>query len=153
MIGRPISPRAESIGKRYMMKTPIPGVAALVAMVLVAGCAKHDAESLRTSFVQQVAAIGSVRDLQRTGDDLTFSAPDAAGGEATWRIHIESLILERNDDTLKPYKGAITSSWYMNGTLIEAAGLEAHLPKGFKEKGLRPDASALWDAQTRRWNW
>ena len=135
------------------MNARVLGVAVVAGAVALAGCAKHDPESLRTSFAQQVASIGLVRDFQRNGDDLTFSAPDAAGGAAHWRIHIESVIIERNDDTTKPYKGTVASSWYMNGAPIQAATPGAQLPKGFTEKGLSQNSSALWEEATRQWHW
>lgn len=128
-------------------------IVAVAGTLALTGCAKHDAESLRVSFAQEVSSIALVRDFQRKGDDLTFAAPDAAGSDAHWRIHVESVIIDHNDDEMKPYKGAITSFWYMNGALIEASTLGSHLPKGFKEKGLGQDSSALWEAQTRQWHW
>jgi len=128
-------------------------VAAVVGTLALAGCAKHDAESLRASFGQQVASIALVREFQRNGDTLTFHAPDATGSDAQWRVHIDSVIVEHNDDKMNPFRGTITSSWFMNGASIEAATLGSHLPKGFKEKGISENSSAVWEGQRRQWNW
>jgi hypothetical protein len=132
-------------------------LAAILAALTLAACGRPDAGGLRESFAQQVASNRFISEFQRNGDDLTFSGPGAEGGVAKWRIHIDSAVVESNDDpktaSTQPYKGVITSSWYSNDQLIRPSGRESNLPLELTSNGVSQDCWALWDAAAKRWGW
>ena len=78
------------------MTTRLLQVAAIAAALTVAACGKPTVDGLRDSFAQQVQANRFVKDFQRNGDELLFSAPDGAGNPAKWRIQIDSSVVEAN---------------------------------------------------------
>jgi hypothetical protein len=149
ILPRSMSPRP---AKRYTL------IAVLLALAAVtAACGRPSASSLRDSFAQQLAANRFIRDFQRNGDELTFTGPGAEGGQAKWRIHIDSASVETNTDeknrVTQPYRGIVRSSWYSDGQLVEASGRESHLPIELTDNGLGQDCWAFWDEPTRRWTW
>ena len=132
-------------------------VALILAALPLAACGgQPGAESLRESFAQQVASNRFVRDFQRNGDELLFTGPDAVGGAAKWRIHIDSAVIEPNDavnGAKQPYKGTVKSSWYANDQLIQPTGRDSHLPVELLDKGLSQDCWAFWEPEAKRWGW
>lgn len=133
-------------------------VLAIVAAMAVAGCGKPGVESpgeenLREAFAQQLTANRFVRDLQRSGDDLRFSGPGAEGGEAAWRVHIDSAVIESNPDPGKPHKGVVKSSWYSNDQIVRPSGSDSRLPMELTANGLAQECWAFWDDATKRWSW
>ena len=127
-------------------------VVLLLALSLTA-CGKPGADGLRDSFAQQMAANRFIKDFQRNGDDLSFSGPGAEGGMAKWRIHIDSAVVEPNDDPAKPYKGTVLSSWYSDDQLIRPNGRDSLLPIELTDNGLGQDCWALWNAAAKKWEW
>jgi hypothetical protein len=128
-------------------------VAAIAAALTVAACGKPTVDSLRDSFAQQVQANRFVKDFQRNGDELLFSAPDGAGTPAKWRIHIDSSVVEANRDETRPYKGTVKSSWFANGEAVTPRGRESNLPVELLDNGISQDCWALWEKSTKRWGW
>jgi hypothetical protein len=133
-----------------------PALAVIVAL-LTAGCGRPAVEGLRDSFAQQLATNQFVKDFQRDGDNMTFSAPGAEGGIAMWRVHIDSAVIEPNDDpktsATQPYKGTVKSSWYSDGQIVQPGGGESNLPFELISNGLSQDCWAFWDEVTERWSW
>jgi hypothetical protein len=130
-------------------------VPALLCAVLTApGCSSAPGvDGLRESFAAQVASVSFVRDFKASGDELTFSGPFETEQNAQWRIHIDSAVVEPQDDDEQPFKGTIKSSWYVNGRLIEPQGTDSGLPAEFLDKGLGQDCWAFWEKTTKRWGW
>ena len=135
------------------------GAAAFAAAVALAACGGPDAQSgpdpqsLRESFAAHVGANRFVKDFQQNGDDLTFTGPGPEGGFAAWRVHIDSAVIEKNDDEAQPYKGTVKSSWYADGQRIEPKGSESNLPFELLSNGVSQDCWALWDQAAGRWGW
>ena len=50
-------------------------VAAIVLILIAAGCGKPGVNDLRDSFAQQLAANKFVKDFQKNDDDLQFTGP------------------------------------------------------------------------------
>ena len=125
----------------------------ILAALPLAACGKPGGESLRGSFAQQIASNRFVRDFQRSGDELLFFGPDGAGGDAKWRIHIDSAVIESNDDEKQPYKGTVKSSWYANEQPIQPTGRDSNLPIELSDKGVSQDCWAFWEPETKRWGW
>jgi hypothetical protein len=128
-------------------------VTLLLAALSLSGCSTPDAQDLRRSFAQQLAANPFVRDFQQNGDELIFSGPGPEGGSAVWRVHIDSAIVEPNPAAQEPYRGIVTSSWRANGRLYAPRGKDANLPLELTSTGLAQDCWALWDKTTRKWGW
>jgi hypothetical protein len=131
--------------------------AAIVAALMIAACGKPGADGLRDSFAQQVASNRFIRDYQRNGDDLTFSGPGAEGGTAKWRVHIDSAVVEPNDDAAtraaQPYKGVVKSSWYSDDQLVRPSGRDSNLPIELLSNGVSQDCWAFWDEAAKKWSW
>ena len=125
----------------------------LAAVLVVGACSTPDTISLQQSFVAQVEAIGIVRDFQRDGDELEFSAPDASGADVIWRVHIDSVAVEPSDDERYPYQGVVKSSWYANGELVEPDGVISFLPTEFLDQGIAQECWALWEEESGHWDW
>lgn len=128
----------------------------LVLALLLGACGdgRPSAGDLRDSFVEQLIANQFVRDVERSGDEITFSAPAAAGGgRGAWRIVIDAADIEPNDDTARPYKGTVRSSWYSDGALVRPSGRESNLPVELTSNGLAQDCWALWNSASARWEW
>lgn len=129
--------------------------AACAVAILTAACgtgAPSDTD-LRESFAEQLVANAFVRDVQRNGDEITFTGPAAGGGSGAWRVVIESASVDPNDDPSHPYKGTIESSWYSEGQLVEPSGSESNLPVELMSNGLAQDCWALWNDAAKRWEW
>lgn len=130
----------------------------LVAALMAAGCggapgATPDAGTVRDAFAEQLASSGFVREVQRSGDELEFLGPDGAGGEARWRVRIESVVVEPSGDDATPFRGLVSSSWYVNDRQVQASGAESYLPVEFLSRGLAQECWALWDVAGGRWTW
>ena len=138
---------------RSRAKAPVTLVSLLYAAMALVGCASPSVENLQDSFAERIASVGSVRDFQRDGDLITFSAPDVSGNDATWRVTIDSVVLEPQDDEALPFRGHILSSWYTDDQLVEALGTMSGLPDEIWQAGVAQDCWALWEADTRRWDW
>ncbi len=136
----------------YRPTTRLLQVASLVAVLTLAACGKPAVEGLRDSFAEQVAANRFVKDFQRNGDDLLFSAPDSSGSPATWRVHIDSAVIEKADDESR-YKGTVKSSWFGNGEAVIPSGRESNLPVELLDNGISQDCWAWWEPDTGRWGW
>jgi hypothetical protein len=111
------------------------------------------ADDLRDSFAAQLEANSFVSDVQRNGDDITFSGPGAGGGVGAWRVVIDDAVIEPNDDPSLPYKGTVTSSWYFDGELVQPSGSESNLPLELTSNGLAQSCWALWNTTSERWEW
>jgi hypothetical protein len=132
--------------------------AALAVFVAMTSCGKPGPDSLRDSFAQQLGSNKYIKDYQRNGDDLTFSGPGAEGGEAKWRVHIDSAAVEPNTDQrsnpqAQPYKGVVKSSWYSDGKLVRPRGSESNLPVELISNGLGQECWAYWNTANKRWSW
>lgn len=128
----------------------------LLSALTLAGCnveSEPTPETLIESFVHQVSSVGTVGNFEHEGDELTFSGPDNAGGQAAWLVHIDSVLIEAHDDDKLPFRGLVKSSWYADGRLIEPTGSISHLPSEFLNAGIAQDCWGLWDAATHRWTW
>jgi hypothetical protein len=110
-------------------------------------------DGLRDSFAAQLSANRFITDFQRNGDELTFSGPGAEGGVATWRVQIDSAVVEANDDPAQPYKGTVKSSWFSDNQPVVPRGSESHLPIELMANGLSQDCWAFWDEAETRWSW
>ena len=110
-------------------------------------------ESLRESFAQEIEVIDFVHDLEIDGDDLTFFRPDGSGQDVSWRVHLDSAIVERQDDEAMPYRGIISASWYANDRMIGSRGSTSELPLWILDAGLSHECWAFWEQSTSRWNW
>jgi hypothetical protein len=129
-------------------------ITCLAAAASLAGCSSRpDAQDLRKSFAQQLAANRFVKDFQQNGDDLTFSGPGPEGTPAQWRVHIDSAVVEPNTGPEQPYKGVVKSSWRANGRLYQPRGRDANLPLELTSNGLAQECWAVWDAATKKWGW
>ena len=128
----------------------------LVGVLTLTACAVQPGEvNLRSSFAEQVGSAAGVADFERAGDELTFSGPDARGGTASWRVRIDSAVLEPGPDEQVPYQGHIVSSWYRDGELIEQLGSMSGLPDVFLDPpiGVAQECWALWDTASNAWDW
>jgi hypothetical protein len=134
------------------MKRLLQSVAIAAAVTSACGGGPDEA-SLRESFARQLAANGFVKDFQRNGDELTFTAPGAEGGTAKWRVQIDSAVIEPNDAEAQPYKGTVKSSWYSDGQPVRPSGGESNLPFELLSTGLSQDCWAFWDSAAGRWAW
>jgi len=132
-------------------------IAAVVATAaLNAACSGAPGEQgLRDSFAQQLGANKFVKEFQRNGDDMTFVGPGPEGGTAKWRVHLDSAVVEPNQDKSNPspYKGTIKSSWYADGQKIEASARESRLPLELISNELSQDCWAFWDPAAKKWGW
>jgi len=122
-------------------------------LMIACGTPGPGPDGLRDSFVRQLAANRFVTDVQRDGDDITFSGPGADRDESSWRVHIDSVAIEAQDDPSAPYKGTVTSSWYADGQPVRPSGVESNLPVELMANGLSQECWALWDAATEEWGW
>lgn len=133
------------------MRTP--SIATAILVLTTVACAKPSENSLRDSFAQQVARNRFISAFQRSGNDLTFTGPGAEGGVAKWRVHIDSAVIEANDDPKQPYKGIVKSSWYSDNQLVTPSGRDSNLPIELMANGLSQDCWAFWDETGSRWSW
>jgi hypothetical protein len=111
-------------------------------------------ESLRASFVQQLAANRFVTNLQQTQDEVRFSAPGPEGRDsAAWRVHLDATEIAASDDPAHPFKGVVRSSWFADGQMVRARGSQSNLPLELTSNGLAQECWALWDGGAKRWTW
>ena len=136
--------------RRWLQITPF------VLAVALSQCApaQADDESLRDSFAEQIATSVFVTDFTRDGDELSFSGPDTQGGTASWRVRIDTSLVEPNQfDEDLPYQGRVTSEWYANGEIVEYLGNMTALPREFLDRGLGQECWAYWVEVEGRWDW
>jgi len=126
----------------------------LTAVALSAACSSAPPEQgLRDSFAQQLGANKFIKDFHRSGDDLMFTGPGADGGVAKWRVHIDSALVEPNDDPAQPYKGTVKSSWFSDDKPVLPRGRDSHLPIELMADGLGQECWAFWMQAEKRWSW
>ena len=123
------------------------------ATLTLSGCGNPDAQGLRQSFAQQLAANPFIRDFQHNGDDIIFFGPGPDGILTQWRVHIDSAVVEPNAAPQQPYRGTVKSSWRANGRLFQPRGRDSNLPLELTSTGLAQDCWALWDKVNRKWSW
>jgi hypothetical protein len=128
-------------------------VACLSACALL-GCRRATPErQLRDSFIQQIASLSIVRDFQRSGDEVTFSARYAEKPDAKYRVRIDSTAIEPAADGKTPYTGVVKSSWYINGEPVRPRGAYSDLPLPFLDNGLAQECWAFWEDESKQWSW
>lgn len=128
----------------------------LGALTALGACTVPEATetTLRDSFAQRIESSSFVADFSRDGDDLHFSGPDGQGNVTTWRVRIDTTLVEPNmfDDAM-PYQGRLTSEWYSDGELVEYLGNMTALPAAFLDRGLGQECWAYWVEAEHRWDW
>lgn len=110
-------------------------------------------ENLKESFTKLVASVALVHDFKQTGDDLTFTAAYANEPNAQYRVHLDSALIEAQNNADQPFKGTMKSTWYINGTAVVPRGTYADLPTEFLDKGVGQDCWAFWEPKTKTWGW
>jgi hypothetical protein len=141
------------IGHDHRTTTRFLQAAVVVAVLTVAACGKPTVDGLRDSFAQQVAANRFVKDFQRNGDELLFSAPGSSANAAKWRVHIDSAVIETTEDGTQRYKGTVKSSWFADGEAVTPSGRDSNLPVELLDNGISQDCWAWWEPDTKRWGW
>lgn len=124
-----------------------------VALLTSACSSAPGADGLRDSFAQQLAANKFISEFQRSGDDMIFKGPRPDGAPATWRVHIESASVEKQADARQPYRGTVTSSWYVDGEKVAVTGSDSNLPIELTSNGLGQECWAFWEGNAKRWSW
>jgi hypothetical protein len=124
-----------------------------VATLHVACSGQPGEQGLRDSFAQQLAANRFIKEFQRSGDEMTFVGPGPEGGTAKWRVHVDSAVVEPNEDEAMPYKGTVRSSWYADGQKIEPSAARSTLPFEVSSNGLSQDCWAFWNPAEEKWDW
>ena len=120
----------------------------------LAGCRGANPEQqLRDSFIQQIASTPTVRDVQRHGDEVSFTLRYGEHPDAKWRVHVDSASIERAADGTVPSKGMVKSSWYADGEQIRPRGDQSDLPLAFLDRGLAQECWALLDKSSGEWSW
>jgi len=115
--------------------------------------AQRQEQQLKDSFAQQVASTPIVRDFQRSGDTLSFSARYGKQAGAKWRVHIDSATIQRRADGTTKDKRVVKSSWYVNGEPIQPRESQSDLPLPFLDSGIAQECRALWDSSAGQWSW
>jgi hypothetical protein len=128
-------------------------VTAGVVTVIAAACGKPSVTDLRDSFAAQLSANKSVKDFQKSADDLQFTGPGADGTITKWRVHIDSAEIAPTKDAEKSYKGTVKSSWYAAGFKVVPDRYESNLPLELISTGLAQDCWAVWNQTTKKWEW
>lgn len=125
-----------------------------LALSCLAGCSTEpSAGSLRDSFSRQIEQVELVQDFEQKGDTITFSRLDGAGELIEWQVHIDSAVVEKQDDESMPFKGTVKSSWRLDGQPVAIRGDVSGLPMWILETGISQDCYALWEADAERWGW
>ncbi len=126
----------------------------LVLLALTTACnSAPPADGLRDSFAEQLAANKFIADFQRSGDNITFKGPRPDGTPSIWRVHIDNAAIEPQKDEKQPFKGTVTSSWFVNGEKVEITGADSNLPIKLTSNGLGQECWAFWEAAAKRWSW
>ncbi len=126
----------------------------LVLIALTTACnSAPPADGLRDSFAQQLSANKFISDFQRSGDNITFKGPRPDGTPSIWRVHLDTATIEPQMDEKQPFKGTVTSSWFVNGEKVEISGADSNLPIELTSNGLGQECWAFWDAAAKRWSW
>ena len=126
----------------------------LVLLALTTACnSAPPADGLRDSFAEQLSANKFISDFQRSGDNITFKGPRPDGTPSIWRVHIDAATVEAQKDEKQPFKGTVTSSWFVNGEKVEITGADSNLPIELTSTGLGKECWAFWDAGAKRWGW
>lgn len=126
----------------------------LVLLALTTACnSAPPADGLRDSFAQQLSANKFISDFQRSGDNITFKGPRPDGTPSIWRVHLDTATIEPQKDEKQPFKGTVTSSWFVNGEKVEITGSDSNLPIELTSNGLGQECWAFWDAAAKRWSW
>lgn len=126
----------------------------LVLLALTTACnSAPPADGLRDSFAEQLSANKFISDFQRSGDNITFKGPRPDGTPSIWRVHIDAATVEAQKDEKQPFKGTVTSSWFVNGEKVEITGADSNLPIELTSNGLGQECWAFWDAGAKRWGW
>jgi hypothetical protein len=122
--------------------------------VLACGKDRPSSESLRDSFLQQLAANRFIRDVQPAAAEVRFTGPGVDGKERSgWRVHVDSAVVEDTNDATKPFKGVVRSSWFADDVMIRTAPGESNLPIELTSNGLAQECWALWDPAANKWSW
>ena len=90
---------------------------------------------------------------QRSGDNITFKGPRPDGTPSIWRVHLDTASVEPQQDEKQPYKGTVTSSWFVNGEKVDITGADSNLPIELTSNGLSQECWAFWEAEGKRWSW
>lgn len=109
--------------------------------------------NLLDSFAEQIAAIESIEDFTRDGEDVSFSRVDAAGERIEWTVHVDMARLEPYDDPSTPFRGIVRSTWRLNGLPVIPQGTVSGLPQWVLDTGISQDCWAFWEAEARAWSW
>ena len=139
--------------KSLKVKSIVTSILLTVAALAAACSGAPPEQGLRDSFAQQLGANKFVKEFQRNGDEMTFVGPGPEGGTTKWRVHIDSAVVEPNDDQKSPYKGTIRSSWFADGQKIEPNARQSNLPFELNSNGLSQDCFAVWDPTGKKWGW
>ena len=126
---------------------------ALCVLFLIGCSSAPGTDGLRDSFAQQLSANRFISDFQRSGDNMTFKGPRPDGTPAVWRVHIDTATVEKQSNARQPFKGTVTSSWYVDGQEIAITGGDSNLPIELTSNGLGQECWAFWDPQGKRWSW
>jgi hypothetical protein len=131
------------------------GLAAMAAVGLLAcGGGAPPSAGLRDSFLQQLAANRFITDVQTSAEEVRFRGPGVDGKERSeWRVHVDSADVEKADDTARPFKGVVRSSWYADGQLVRMGSTASNLPIELTSNGLAQECWAFWEASASRWSW
>ena len=127
-------------------------VLCLSACVL-AGCrAPTPEQQLRDSFINEIASTENVRDVQRNGDEVSFTLRHGEHPDAKWRVHVDSASIAPAANAT-PDKGTVKSSWYADGEQIRPRGSQSDLPLAFLDKGIAQECWAFLDKTSGAWSW
>ena len=136
-----------------MMRLPATLFALALTLVLSACSGAPPADGLRDAFARQLSANKFLSEFQQSGDNMTFKAPRPDGTLATWRVHIASATVAAQSDARQPFKGTVTSSWFVNGEEIKITGSDSNLPIELTSNGLGQECWAFWEKDAKRWSW
>lgn len=126
----------------------------IVLLALTTACnSVPPTDGLRDSFAQQLSANTFVSDFQRSGDNITFKGPRPDGTPSIWRVHIDTATVAPQESEAQPFKGTVTSSWFVDGEKVDITGADSNLPIELTSNGLSQDCWAFWEAATKRWSW
>lgn len=141
-----------------------PGVllaGALVGALAACGASvpepQPDVDTLRASFIAQIASIDLVADLEADGDEVRFVRPDGSGQDVEWRVRIDSLEVESGRGDGVQVIGHVLSAWTANGRPITVwqgpTGPMTDMPLWVLDAGLATECLALWDGEAKAWGW